>query len=89
MKNLLMFFGDCGHTTVTEIDDEQWERWTTQPGYNAIGPMAPNRTRVGRKTRMVYVYPGRFCVCEDCFAADMMDLEDLSDGGLDNRPARG
>lgn len=71
MKNLMMFFGSCGHTTVQEISAESWERYATKPGYSGIGELPPCRSRTGRKTRMVYVYPGRFCVCQDCFAEDL------------------
>jgi|HubBroStandDraft_6_1064221.scaffolds.fasta_scaffold625667_3 hypothetical protein len=66
MRNLMMFFGSCGHVTVEEIDDAEWVNYTTQTGYGSLGPLAPCRTRTGRKTRMVYVYPGRFMVCKDC-----------------------
>ena len=66
MKSLLMFFGSCGHTTVREVDDATWERFATRPGHGAIGELPPCRSRTGRRTRMVYVYPGRYMICQDC-----------------------
>lgn len=63
MKNLLMFFGSCGHTTVEEIDDETWLKFATTSGR---GEVPPHRSRTGRTTRMVYVSPRRYTVCTDC-----------------------
>ena len=57
MRNLMLFHGSCGHTTVNEVPAETWERFAKR---------ARNRTRTGRDTRMVYVEPDRFCICQDC-----------------------
>lgn len=74
MRNLMMFFGSCGHTTIEELTDEQWERYAYGRGFGGLGELEPNRYRVGSKTRMVYVNPGRYCVCKDCFEEEWADL---------------
>ena len=74
MRSFMMFFGSCGHTTVEEVSDETWERYATKPGYSGIGELPPCRSRTGHKTRMVYVYPGRFTQCSNCMRADMEGL---------------
>jgi len=66
-----MFFGSCGHTTVDEVDDETWLRYATKPGFSAISELPPCPSRTGRRLRMVYVHPGRYCTCVPC-----MKLED-------------
>lgn len=70
MRNLLMFFGSCGHTTVNEVSDETWLRYATQPGFSAISELPPCPSRTGRRSRMVYVHPGRYCICLDCMKLD-------------------
>lgn len=68
-----MFFGSCGHTTVDEVDDATWLRYATQPGFAAISELPPCPSRTGRRLRMVYVHPGRYCICLPC-----MKLEDAA-----------
>jgi alkanesulfonate monooxygenase SsuD/methylene tetrahydromethanopterin reductase-like flavin-dependent oxidoreductase (luciferase family) len=70
-----MFFGSCGHTTIEEVSDETWLKYATEPGFSAIGQLPTCRSRTGRKTRMVYVYPGRYCICADCTRAEVAEHE--------------
>lgn len=71
MRNLLMFHGSCGHTTVEEVDDGTWERFASQVGHGPFGPDTACRSRMGRKTRTVYVRPLRFAQCVTCMREDM------------------
>lgn len=76
MKNLLMFHGSCGHQEIRELTDEEWEKWTEE---KMVQPPVGNpvlykpRTRVGRKTRMVYIYPMRFFLCSACAWEEIKD----------------
>lgn len=74
MRNLLVFSGSCGHLTFTEVDDREFELFATPCLAPTIGGPGPvvlwNRTRVGRYTRAVYVWPFRYTICQDCVNQD-------------------
>lgn len=74
LKNEMMFFGSCGHVTIEEISNRQFEKYTTTKGYTGMAEVAPCTFRVGRTRRRVYVYPGRYCECQDCFKTTMMEM---------------
>lgn len=71
LRNLVMFHGSCGHTTITEVSTEEWDKLATQPTHGPIHTGPPNRSRTGSKTRMVYVLPMRYCPCQPCLLADL------------------
>lgn len=71
MKYEMMFFGSCGHVEITEISQKAFVRYTQELGFNAIGTIPPCRFRIGRVRSRVYVYPGRYCACSECWKADM------------------
>lgn len=71
----MTFFGSCGHVEVTEISETDFIKWTTEPGFSAIGQLPPNYW-VGSSDGsafMVYVYPGRYCTCQGCFKTSCDD----------------
>lgn len=68
-----MVFNSCGHVTIEEVDDATFEKYTTQPGFSAIGTIPPCRFRVGRTRRRAYVYPGRYTSCYGCFVASCLE----------------
>lgn len=57
MKNWLTFYGSCGHTTIEEVHDDEWDEAAEQ-----------NYTLMccDGSARMVYVYPVRFFTCANC-----------------------
>lgn len=62
MRNLLLFQGSCGHTTVDEVSDEVFEQVAARA----------NRVCVGKRTRAVYVWPRRFMICQRCMQVEAM-----------------
>jgi hypothetical protein len=60
MKSLLMFFGSCGHVTTEEVSAAVWDRFAKN-NYNV--------SAADLSARMVYVYPWRYCICQDCMRA--------------------
>lgn len=67
MRNLLMIFASCGHVEVAEIPKDKWDRLANSP--------TKLRSKVGRKTRTIYVYPKSPFLCRKCAdeALDGMD----------------
>lgn len=79
MKNLRMFFGSCGHTTVDELSTEDWNRANkTAEELTRAMPFgrASNDTYSVEcsdgEARMVYIYPTRYCICQNCFREDFV-----------------
>lgn len=70
MRSLMMFLASCGHPQITEVTDEMWERLTASttlhPSYGNPVEKYKYPTRIGRKTRMVYISPMRFTCCLEC-----------------------
>lgn len=70
MKSLMMFIASCGHNEIRSLTDEEWEKWTTPkmfPSFPSGKPIeVKNPTRIGRKTRMVYITPFRYTCCSEC-----------------------
>jgi hypothetical protein len=75
MKNLVEFHGSCGHVTIEEVDDETWLRLATIPGHGPLGPEpTPCEFKIiDENTRIVFVYPLRYCECIDCMRKTMED----------------
>ncbi len=69
MRNLILFKGSCGHTTVREINNEQWMFYTRSE--------VANRIRTGKRTRTVYVNPWMYCVCIDCMYENDLESENI------------
>jgi hypothetical protein len=67
VKNLVMFFGSCGHVDIKQVSDEEWQSFVNQHPAGPLGnAYAKNRFKVGVRTRTVYVYPTRYCICQAC-----------------------
>jgi hypothetical protein len=69
MRNVIMFFASCGHVEIREVSDKEWLKYVTEPGHGPLGTSPPCRFKIGKKTRIVYVYPLRYSCCYECFKA--------------------
>ncbi len=77
MKNILRFYGSCGHTTNEEISKEQFENWTAERIVKSIFGDYPHKNEVTIEDgdQIVHVEPFRWCSCEKCMMEDMKEFE--------------
>ena len=66
MVNLLTFYGSCGHTTIEQVEDEEWEG--ADKSYYRI-------YCCDNSTRMVYVYQSTYFLCVECREEEMYSEE--------------
>lgn len=87
MKSLLMFFGSCGHVDVLEVSAEQWQEAVDRTPAGPLGDnYLKNRFKLGRKTRIVYVYPTRYFICLACMKAQDEENRREYDAWIANDP---
>jgi hypothetical protein len=77
-----MFFGSCGHVDIKQVSDEEWQALVDHRPSGPLGnAYARNRSKVGIRTRTVYIYPTRYCICQTCV------MEALQDSPWENQDA--
>ncbi len=75
MTSYVQAHPSCGHFQRFEVSDEMWEHYTRPvemwPRSSPPKFHTPFK-RIGRRNRVVYVYPDRFMLCKDCVVRRLM-----------------
>lgn len=78
MKNILRFYGSCGHIEDKLISEEEMNNWKKPVIVKSIfgGENCHlNEVTIEDENQIVHIHPFRYCCCEKCMMKDMKEFE--------------